>query len=138
MLFNLEEVDCPTSTGFPAVSNSNSDVDLIKSIFNTIYPNEYADIKAVRLGKRSQGRNRPVCVSLKSKADVTVILKNKHKYIGPVRIVQDRTPKQRELLSELRMELRSLISAGVTDKTIRYINGSPCIVNTSPNSREKN
>lgn len=136
VLFNLEEVDCPASTASPAVSNS--DVDLIKNIFNVIYPADYTDIKAVRLGKKSQGRNRPVCVSLKSKSDVTAILKNKSKYGGPVMIAQDRTPKQREHLAELRLELQNLISTGVTDKTIRYINGSPCIVNATPNSREKN
>lgn len=114
------------------------DTDRVKNIFNSIHPLACPGLRTARLGKRSDNRPRLVRATLSSKSDVLAILWNKTKYKDPVRIFQDSTPRQQQYLSSLRTELKSLVDASVTDKTIRYINGTPKIVNVSRPSSKKN
>ena len=134
ILYNIQEADGRPSDESPTPTDS----DLVKSVLQSIEPSEYSNLKAVKLGKKIQGRTRPVRVTLPLKTDVTTILRNKFKYSGPVKIQQDRTVKQREHLAKVRSELKSLIDSGVTDKTIRYINGVPIITDVKPSLKKKN
>lgn len=45
--------------------------------------------------------------------------------------------KQREYLRDLRAELKALIDSGVNNKTIRYFNGVPKIVDAKVNRSSK-
>lgn len=83
---------------------------------------------------------RPLRVSLPSKDVVLKILRNKLRYSGPVKISQDQTVKQRKHFKDLQAQLRLLRDAGDKNKSIRYINSVPKIVNsnTGANTLSKN
>lgn len=76
-------------------------------------------------------------VSLSSKQEAIVILKSKNKYNELVKILEDRTTKQHDYLSKLRIELKCLVDSGELNYTIRYINGVTKIVNINLNSIKK-
>lgn len=76
-------------------------------------------------------------VTLFSKQEAIVILKSKSKYNEPVKILEDRTTKQHDYLSKLRIELKCLVDSGELNYTIRYVNGVPKIVNINLNSIKK-
>lgn len=133
ILFNLEEMDVIQSS-----VPSTSDLVLAQNIFQCFLPDKIQVRKTVRIGSKTQGRSRPLCVTLSSNDQVIDVLKNKYKYSGPVGISQDRTAKQRAHLKNLRSTLKSLTDAGVTDKTIRYFNGVPKIVKINSAQVSKN
>lgn len=128
IFYNLEEEN-PSDTSTSPSDDMHSLPDTVNQIIKIIHPLASPCLKARRLGRRISGKTRPVCVVLPSKSDVINILKNKQKYTGPVAIKNDMTLKQRSYLSKVRNDLKNLINSGVTDKTIRYINGVPKIVN---------
>lgn len=82
-----------------------------------------------RLGRREDGKTRPVKVVLSSRQDAVWILKNKSKADREVRVYDDKTPKQREDLQQLREALKTRVERGETSLTIRYVKGVPKIVN---------
>lgn len=82
-----------------------------------------------RLGRREDGKIRPIKVILFSRQDAIWILKNKSKARKEVRIYDDKTPKQREELNQLRNTLKTRVEMGETNLTIRYVKGVPKIVN---------
>lgn len=128
MLFNLEEPN----------NDATTDTDLANDILGKIIPCGSLPIRTMRLGKRLQGRSRPLRVSLPSSQDVMTILRNKMKYSGPVRITQDQTLKQRNYFKDIQAKLKALKDAGESDKTIRYINGVPKIVDVKARAKSKN
>ncbi|KAK2578409.1 hypothetical protein KPH14_003658 [Odynerus spinipes] len=119
-------------------SEINSEIDGIKK--REIYPPGVSFIKTFRLGAAQQDRTRPLKIICNSREDVLNILRNKAKYKGPAIINEDRTPKQRAYLQELRNELNNLHASGDLNKTIRFINGTPKIIssNRSNYSSQKN
>lgn len=83
----------------------------------------------LRLGRREDGKTRPLKVVLASRQDAILVLKNKSKANRLVRIYDDKTPKQREELQQLRDTLKARTELGETNLTIRYVRGVPKIVN---------
>lgn len=69
-------------------------------------------------------------VILSSKQEVLLILKGKSSYSGPMNINQNRMVNQQNYLKHLRAELNSLVNNGKVNKTIKYFNGIPKIVDT--------
>ena len=67
-----------------------------------------------------------------------MILRNKSRYQGPVKISRDLTLIQRKHFKNLRQQLGILKEAGETDKTIRYFNGVPKIVSVNKKQEAKN
>lgn len=130
IFFNLEEVE----------ESASSDEVLVKDIVNKIIPSHSLEISTTRIGRRQQGRIRPLKVALPSKELALTILRNRMRYSGPVKISQDQTVKQRNYLKDLQAQLKSLKDAGVNNKTIRYRDGAPRIVNVgvNANSASKN
>jgi len=90
ILFDLEESN----------NNTTTDNDLVKDILDKISPSNDLLVVTMRLGKRQQGRPRPLRVSLPSKLDALRILRNKSRYSGPVKIVQDQTLMQKSFLKD--------------------------------------
>lgn len=115
------------------------DLDKMKNILPKLKPSSCSFQKTVRIGKKLGDHSRSLCVILYSKDEAISILRAKSTCagLGSVKIVQDQTPKQREHLSELRRQLKSLIDSGVTDKTVHYVNGVPKIINVNSNIKEK-
>lgn len=85
-------------------------------------------VKTMRIGRSRTGHVRPLKVILADKDDAITILKNKYKYRGHAKIKQDLSKQQRDYLRNLRARLGSMHDSGITNKTIRYINGTPKIV----------
>jgi len=126
---------------FDLEENNNgvtTDVGRARDILNIIVPGGNLPLDVMRLGKRQQGRHRPLRISLPSKQDVIRILRNKSRYSGPVRMVQDQTLKQRAYLKDIQARLKALKDAGVNNKTIRFINGMPKIVDVGASAKSKN
>lgn len=123
IFFNLEESE----------EGSGGDTELVNEIISGIRPG-IVPAGTRRLGKKRLGHSRPVCVSMSNKREANLILSNKTRYSGPVRIFQDQTLKQRNYLKELRTNLQLLKDSGVRDKTIRFVNGVPKIVDFKPRS----
>lgn len=128
IFFDLEEDNNGVTT----------DVDLANDILHMIIPNGDFPMNVMRLGKRQQGRHRPLRISLPSKQDAIRILRNKSRYSGPMRIIQDQTLKQRAYFKDIQAQLKALKDAGVNDKTIRFINGMPRIVDVGASAKSKN
>lgn len=107
------------------------DESCVKKILSTISAGDYTDkfVAVQRLGRREDGKTRPVKVVLSSRQDAVLILKNKSKADREVRIYDDKTPRQREELQQLRETLKSRLEKGETSLTIRYVKGVPKIVN---------
>lgn len=60
------------------------------------------------------------------------ILRNKKKIQSNIKIHADSTLMQRQYLKEIQTQLRKLENDGITDKTIKFIDNIPKIVNKRP------
>lgn len=90
--------------------------------------------KVLRLGKNIiENKPRPLKVTLSSSDKAQWLLKHKE-FLASVNvtITDDKTPNQREYISNLREELDSRIKNGETNLTIRYNHGIPQIVSKTP------
>lgn len=104
-----------------------TDDSKVKEALSVIAP-EIVIVKTQRIGKSRTGHVRPLKVVLSNKNDAITVLKNKYKYRGQAKIKQDLSKYQRDYLQNLRARLESMQSSGINDKTIRYINGIPKII----------
>lgn len=97
------------------------------------------DIKQFRIGKVGQGKNRPIKVILKSPEDAKCVLKNKHNIkIPSIRIYSDQTRAQLQYLRKVKADLQALIENGEVNKTIKFINNKPTIIDKRVNNDLKN
>jgi len=105
-----------------------------------IVPNGMPILRVTRLGGWRTKHARPLRVTLPSREDAISILRNKNRYVGPIRIHQDQTIKQRKFLNDLRGRLKEYHEAGDVGKTIRFFDGVPKIVDrpVSPSHSKKN
>ncbi|KAK2577709.1 hypothetical protein KPH14_007150 [Odynerus spinipes] len=126
LIFNLEEVNSAhASSQIASGSNSGpNDTQLVTDILSQIHPPGITVIRTLRLGAKHINRQRPLKVICNSREDVLTVLRNKKNYKGPATISEDRTPKQRAHLQDLRKELNRLHMAGDMNKTIRYVNAA--------------
>lgn len=133
IFYNLEE-----SSAGSFEKNKKIDSILAIDILQCIVPDKVPISKVIRIGDRSQGRSRPLCVTLPSKEDAISILRKKNRYSRPVRIYPDQSPKQRQFFKVVkdRLTIKQLHDIGDTNKTIRYFNGVPKIVDTNQASRK--
>lgn len=90
--------------------------------------NQTKDIKLRRLGRQSAGRTRPLLIETKSTSDARTIFKYKPDQDTRVVFKPDLTPAQQKHLSSLRTKLETLNVNGKSNKTIKYVNGIPKIV----------
>lgn len=114
------------------------DLATIKDIVQKVNINAN-DIKIFRLGKFTPNKIRPIKVCLKSVDDAKLILKNKQSIGVPnIKIFSDQTKAQRDYFNKVKLELQELINNGVTNKTIKFINNKPTIVNKLNYGNPKN
>lgn len=111
------------------------DEELLTSIIRDIQQRTSStSLKFFRLGKMSQGRNRPIKLILSSESEAIDLLKafakesSKFDYLKGISFTNDKTPKERDYLKSLRSMLAKNISDGEKDITIKFINGIPKIV----------
>jgi len=128
ILFNL-----PEPTNGP---QTKPDIEQLKLIFNEMELN-IEPIKCFRLGNPST-RTRPLKITFNDAKNVFDILRAQSKVrssneFKEIRFSSDRTIKQRELMSKLRLELETRRNNGEQNIIIKYIRGNPTIVNNSKN-----
>ncbi|KAK7866250.1 hypothetical protein R5R35_004074 [Gryllus longicercus] len=130
---NLIFIDINESDSCDVEVRRKTDLDQVFQVLNSI-TNEQPIINSThRLGKKLENKTRPLKVIFQNPDIALSILKRKHLYNGTVRIFSDKTPKQRDYLNQLKLELDRLNSIeGSQEKTIKYINGTPKIIDLHP------
>ncbi|XP_074110822.1 uncharacterized protein LOC141535007 [Cotesia typhae] len=88
---------------------------------------EVTSPKLRRIGRRVQGKTRPLLVETKSVSETKTLMKSKPDPSTQVVIRPDLTQAQQIHLKSISEELTS--GNGKNNKTIKYINGTPRIVN---------
>lgn len=85
-------------------------------------------IKSIRLGKYLPGKNRPLKIIFDNNETPKLVLRNKSKFPTHLKIYSDQTPSQNQYLQSIKEELRKRSESGEKDLTIKYIKGTPRIV----------
>lgn len=110
---------------------NSDDRNAVTSILSEMNINKN-NIRTFRLGKYTNGRNRPIKVILNCPEDALHVLKNKKSIKVPsVKVFGDQTKKQREYFQNIKEQLNAMIAKGDNSKTIKYINNQPTIVDKS-------
>lgn len=124
-------------TGIPEALNKNlaerreNDLNEAAKIIQSMSIDCPAPTNSIRLGKYVANKNRNLKVFLDSVTTAKMILKSKNNSVGDYKIFSDQTPTQRNVLNELRAELSQRQQNGETDLKIKYIKGTPKIINDS-------
>lgn len=115
-------------------ATENADKLEINTLFSKIPGVHSSGFHSIRLGKpRTNGSPRPLKVILENNADTLTILKSYKKLLPEetnIHITFDKTPIQRENMKRLQTELEQRKNNGDSDLIIKYINGSPKIINS--------
>lgn len=136
MLFNL-----PESSDKNVDIRKQHDLNLLLKLFNVFLPTfDVKNLKAVRAGKKSPSKMRPLKAILDCESNVVSFLSSFSSEaaggIDPsfstVRASRDRTPREMDYYKSLKSELDSRISKG-EDVVIKYKNNIPCIVKNQKN-----
>lgn len=128
----------PESTSPNVEDRKRHDKDLVSKLLGDAYPNDVLpNFLLFRLGRPLHDKVRPIKVVFSS-SDVALNYLNAvntsaKKYKSPTMASRDRTPQERNYLRKLRDELQTRMAKGETNITIRYVCGSPAIVNTQKN-----
>lgn len=111
-----------------------ADKALIADILNTAnIPTQNVNLKPIRLGKYTPGKNRPIKINLESEDHVHLVIKkarelknmDRFKHIS---ISLDRTPKQIDDYRNVKKIFDERKNNGETNIKIKYINGYPRII----------
>lgn len=120
------------------------DIDKVRDILNVVDRSTTQKIISIqRLHPRNErasstesSNSRPIKVTFVNPGVARAVMRQKHilssTQFKRVSISDDKTPKQIRELQDLRRELRKRVSDGETNLTIKYRNGTPGIVKTSP------
>lgn len=127
-------VNVPESNKPAGVDRRQEDVEIIKTLIPPDLSNLLPDINLRRLGKPTHGKIRPVLLYTPSSKVARAIIKSKPATGTNIKFKFSLTQAQQQHLNTLRAELDELVKDGDTNKTIRYINGVPKIIN-KPNFR---
>lgn len=125
VILNVPESRKPVGT-----DRRQDDIEVVTKLIPNDLSDTIPDIKLRRLGKPAQGKNRSVLLYTPSPASARAILKSKPAGDTNIKFKASLTPAQQQHLTKLRSELDELIENGATNKTIKYINGIPMIVDT--------
>lgn len=126
ILVGVEE--CASDIGLDRKLHDESSVSKILQEVNNGGDYSKKVVSVQRLGRREDGKTRPIKVVLNSRQDAVLVLKNKNKAKKEVRLYDDKTPMQREELNQLRDSLKKRVENGESNITIRYVKGAPKIV----------
>lgn len=131
IFYNVNE--CESNRSDERTAN---DVEQVTSTIKSIFDSSSVPplpLKVIRLGRYQSGKLRPIKAVFASASDAFDIMKNKKKIAlqnppSPVSISTDRTQYQRESMKKLREELALRTKNGHSNLTIKFIKGTPKIV----------
>lgn len=135
IILNIAESKKPVG-----VDRRQNDIDSVTAIIPEELSDIVPDIKLRRLGKPAQGKTRPVLLYAPTVTAARTILRSRPANNPDIRFKPSLTQAQQLHLGTLRTELVDLTQSGDNNKTIKYVNGVPKIVdkqNFRP-SRNKN
>lgn len=89
-------------------------------------------VHCMRLGKYKPGSSRSIKAIFATSDDVKNILKNRSNVEGDIKIFSDITPQQQKYLKNIKDQLKTRVSNGEDNITIKYIRGVPKIVKQQP------
>lgn len=126
VILNVPESNKPVGT-----DRRQDDIELVTKIIPTRLATSMPDIKLRRLGKPTNGKTRPLLLYTPTPAVAKAILKAKPNkdMNNNIKFKASLTHTQQHHLNVLRLELEELTNNGETNKTIKYINGVPKIIN---------
>ena len=134
VIFNVEE--SISSAGLDSNAPTvNADLVKVMEILNAVAPNCYDSMRIRRIGKRSTDKARPIIVSLPPDIPARTIIRLKNNYKGVARVSLDYTERQRQHLRALQERLRASNDPSLT---IRFMHGTPTIVQRGASSAPKN
>lgn len=115
-------------------SGEDNDMQIVKRIINETTPDlNNQELVVNRLGKKLQGKSRPLKVTFGNMSNVQKLLRNCYKLqhsneFRTIRISKDLTVMQRSHAYKIRQEYKDRISKGETNIKLKYFNGLPKIV----------
>lgn len=108
------------------------DMSSAQNILQNASTEQVKIIKAIRLGKYTTEKNRPLKICFRSPEEAKKILRNKNKLPDNIKVYSDQTPTQKAIMKELSQELIRRKENGEENLIIKYIKGTPKIVQTQP------
>ena len=88
-----------------------------------------------RLGKGNNKKARPLMVTMLSRADVILAIKNKRKLTNNIIIAEDQTQIQRDKYKQLKQKvIENNAQNPDNQQVIKYINGIPTIIQVNADS----
>ena len=118
----------------PEEQPNNTDNDRIITVLNQIGVNTNG-INIRRLGREIRDRPRAIVVTLQSRQDVILVLRNRNSFPRGSTISEDRTREQRLNFAALKQRVQQHNRTTPSDLwRIKYINGAPTIVRLSDSS----
>lgn len=128
----------PESKSQHASAKKSHDLELINTILHAAQSSPKS-FTFFRIGKPSARSPRPIKLIFSCPNDAKEFFRHFHPdslqdpNLAEVSVTRDRTVGERKFLENLRKTLDSRIKSGETDLTIKYINGTPQIVQKSKN-----
>ena len=109
-------------------------MQITRQIIHEIAPNlNDQEVVVHRLGRKSQGKIRPLKVTLENPTKVQELLRNCNKLknsnaFKSIQVSKDLTVMQRSHAYKIRQQFRDRISNGESNIKLKYFNGLPKIV----------
>lgn len=128
----------------PESQDGLSDDGAVHNIVNHIFsPGTGHIVSHNRIGRKTGQTPRPLLIKFSNPVTPLTILRNKKllstsSAFGGVTISDDVTPYQSSCLRKAREELKSRLSCGEADLTIKYVRGVPTVVRAEGMSGQKN
>lgn len=129
---NIVFVGLPEQTAPSSEERISQDEKAILNIISKVCQDLSKPIKVLRIGKYTPGRNRGIKVCFDTASSAKYLLRNKDKIPENIKIFSDQTPAQQQYLRSLKEELARRQNDGENELTIKYIHGTPTIINKPP------
>lgn len=133
LIYNIDENKQTPATQVSSNGCLNDDRETIISILSNIVDIEACDFTVSRVGRKMDDKPRPIKVVLPNPSWVLQIMRNKRNLTSQVKIVPDRTPRQRDHFKRLLSLMKFEHEKGNTNARIRYINGIPRLLTDRDN-----
>ena len=92
-----------------------------------------------RIGRKTPNKTRPLLLTLKSRSDVLLVLRNRRAFPQGTTISDDKTKEQRDRFNALRREVYQHNQRYPNDqRRIRFINGIPTVISVNHASNVNN
>lgn len=129
---NVILIGIPEQSSPSAGERISKDESDIWNITSSIVKDIPKPARIFRIGKYSPGKNRKIKICYETSGPAKQLLRNQNKLPQNIKIYCDQTPAQQKYLSKLRDELSRRQNNGENELTIKYINGTPTIVKSTP------